>query len=159
MIWTRLPEDFGAPGHARRRGAELDNHLSWLPTDDRVLAATFDYWLDPSRALRQYLWAYTDEDERRARTVIGVLGAERVVRVLRFLAEDYWGRYLGWPDLLTWRRTEPAADAVVDLIEVKSRGDRLSDDQRQWISANDSAGLHLPFRVVKVHRQERLRLS
>lgn len=158
VVWTLLPEDFGAPGHARRRETELDKHLAWLPQDDGLLAATFDYWLEPSRPLRQYLWAYTDDDEQRARTVIRVLGAQQVVRVLRFLAVDYWGRYLGWPDLLTWRETDAGINSM-QLIEVKSSGDRLSDDQRRWIAANSESGLHLPFQLVKVHRRERLRTT
>jgi len=44
------------------------------------------------------------------------------------------------------------------LIEVKSSGDRLSDDQRTWVTLNHRT-LLLPFHIVKVHRTERLTLS
>ncbi|NGY58077.1 hypothetical protein G7043_03920 [Lentzea sp. NEAU-D13] len=57
-------------------------------------------------------------------------------------------------DLLTWKQEGPIATEPM-LIEVKSRGDRLSDDQRTWITLNHQT-LHLPFRIVKVHRTERL---
>lgn len=154
MIWTLLPEDFGSPGHARRRADALDEHLAWLPDDTAGLLAVYDMSLDPSRALRQYLWAYTPDEESRGRTLVRVLGAARVKTVLRALAVDYWDRYLGWPDLLAWEEA-PDGPAGAGLIEVKSSGDRLSDDQRRWIALNDDV-LGLPFRIVKVHRKGRL---
>lgn len=154
IIWTHLPGDFGAPGHARRRADALDEHLAWLPDDDAGLLDAYDDFLEPSRALRQYLWAYTSDDERRAGTLLRVLGASTVKTILRALARHYWGRYLGWPDLLSWQET-PDGPVDARLIEVKSSGDRLSEDQRGWIALNDDE-LGLPFRVVKVHRTGRL---
>jgi VRR-NUC domain len=155
MIACILPGDFGIPGHAVRRAEALEAHLGFLPDDTAELLWAYDYWLDPSRPLRQYLWAYTPEDEDRARVMIDVLGAPQIKLLLRFLAEDYWRRYCGWPDLLTWRPTPTGAEDPA-LIEVKSSGDRLSEDQRTWIGDN-AATLRLPFRLVKVHRTERLR--
>lgn len=154
MIWTHLPEDFGARGHSRRRADALDEHLAWLPDDTPGLLDLYDMSLDPSRGLRQYLWAYTPDDEQRARTLVRVLGAAQVKTLLQALAQDYWGRYLGWPDLLSWQET-PDGPAGAALIEVKSSGDRLSDDQRTWVALNDEV-LGLPFRIVKVHRAGRL---
>lgn len=155
MIPCILPPDFGTPGHAVRRAEALDAHMAFLPDDTAELGWAYDYWLEPSRALRQYLWAYTQEDEERARTMVEVLGAPRIKQLLSFLAEDYWRRYLGWPDLLTW---QAASDGPIDLalVEVKSSGDRLAEDQRTWICHN-AGTLRLPFRLVKVHRTERLR--
>jgi hypothetical protein len=45
----------------------------------------------------------------------------------------------------------------VDLLfsEVKSSGDRLSEDQRAWIKLN-AEHLGLPFEIVKVHRSRRV---
>jgi len=155
LIGCILPPDFGTAGHAERRAEALDAHLAWLPNEAGLLLAAYDYWLEPSRALRQYLWAYTQQDEDRARILIEVLGAARVKQVLRFLAEDYWRRFCGWPDLLSWRETTTGPDDV-ELLEVKSSGDRLSEDQRNWITDNAET-IRLPFRLVKVHRTEQLR--
>jgi VRR-NUC domain len=157
LIWTQLPHDFGAPGHARRRTEDLESHFDMLPDDINELLWTYDYWQEPSRALRQYLWAYADEDQQRGRTLIKVLGVHRVKMILRYLAEAYWERYLGWPDLLTWRDT-PVGLQDVEFIEVKSSSDKLSDDQRSWIRGNHDY-LHLAFRIVKVHRTQRLDLA
>ena len=35
--------------------------------------------------------------------------------------------------------------------EVKASRDELSEDQKTWIRGNH-AGLHLPFKLVKIHR-------
>jgi hypothetical protein len=154
-IGCMLPEDFGSAGHAHRRAAALDGHMSWLPDDIEELLGLYDYWLEPSRPLRQYLWAYTSDVEERARNLIRVLGSSWTRKTLRFLAEDYWGRYCGWPDLLAWHPA-PTGPEDFELIEVKSSNDRLTDDQRRWITDN-SAILQLPFHIVKVHRTEGLR--
>ena len=139
-----------------------------LPTTTDELLRFFDYQLEPSSTLRQYLWAYLGTDEARARTLIRVFGPARIRRILEFLAQSYWDRYLGWPDLLTWRvapqwptSREPdlsdgsEEDGDVLLVEVKSSKDRLTQDQRSWIRAN-AEHLQLPFEVAKVHRSERL---
>ncbi len=154
LIWTLLPHDFGSAAHARRRGQALDAHMDMLPNDTAEMLWAYDYWQEPSRPLRQYLWAYTEEDEQRARQLITVLGAPLVKLILRYLAESYWERFLGWPDLMT-RRDTPGGPQDVEFIEVKSSSDKLSDDQRSWIKGNHEI-LKLPFRVVKVHRTRRL---
>jgi len=84
--------------------------------------------------LRQYLWAYVQEDQQRGRTLIEVLGPQRVKRIMRYLAEDYWVRYLGWPDLVSWREGDSGPEGVA-FIEVKSSNDKLSDDQRSGSKA------------------------
>lgn len=154
VIWTLMPHDFGSPAHARRRSEELQAHLGMLPDDTKGLLWFYDFNQDPSRALRQYLWAYTEEDQQRGRKLIEVLGPARVKAIMRYLAEDYWGRYLGWPDLLSWR-DGPKGPEDVEFAEVKSSSDKLSDDQRSWIEGNHTQ-LHLPFRIAKVHRKQRL---
>jgi hypothetical protein len=154
LIWTLLPHDFGTAAHARRRRQALESHLDMVPGDTAEMLWAYDYWQEPSRPLRQYLWAYTDEDQQRARTLTEVLGAERVKAIMRYLAESYWERYLGWPDLVSWQPS-PDGPQDVDFIEVKSSKDKLSDDQRSWIQGNlDHLGL--PFRIVKLHRTKRI---
>jgi len=144
-IWTGLPRDFGAPGYASRRAQAIDEHLNFLPDDKDEMLWTFDYWVEPSTSLREYLWAHRPEDIARARTLVAVLPVKTTKRVLRYLVEDYWRRYCGWPDLFVYRPTE------LFFAEVKSSKDRLSEDQKRWIRDN-SAHLHLPFQLVKVLR-------
>ena len=79
-----------------------------------------------------------------------VMGAVVTKRILRFLAEDYWGRFLGWPDFLVHR------DADWFLAEVKSSKDRLSGAQKEWFEANGKY-LGLPAKVIKVHRAKTVR--
>lgn len=172
LIPLFMPDDFGGANHANRRAEALQAHLDSLPNETAELLWNYDYWLEPSRPLRQYLWAYTAEDEERGRKIIEILGARRVKDILAFLAGDYWTRYLGWPDLLTWRGAQPAADEYVGeqadrehaypgsdplFVEVKSSSDRLSEDQRTWITLNHET-LRFPFELAKVHRADRLHL-
>lgn len=153
-IWTLMPEDFGKPGHAVRRHDALDRHLATIPDDPDNLREMFDCCLEGSRGLRQYLWVYTDDDANQARDLLAVLSAADLKKVLRYLAGDYWQRYLGWPDLLSWRTT-PKGPSDLLFVEVKSSSDKLSDDQRSWIEGN-ATQLKFPFHVVKVHRTGRL---
>jgi hypothetical protein len=73
---------------------------------------------------------------------------------MRYLAGDYWARYLGWPDLVSWREGTSGPEDVA-FVEVKSSNDKLSDDKRSWI-AGSNAHSHLPFRIAKIHRAQRL---
>ena len=102
----------------------------------------------PSERLRQYLWAHRDADVNRARRLIELLPADTVLGILRYLVDDYWGRYLGWPDLLLHR------DGEFLFVEVKSSSDKLSAEQMRWIIDNHAL-LLLPFRLAKLHRPSR----
>ena len=145
-VWTHLPEDFGHPNHVRRRAAALEEHLQdLLPDDTDELLWLFDYWLEPSSGLRAYLWAHDEDVTRSAIAIVQVIGAVVTKRILRFLAEDYWGRYVGWPDFLVHRESDWF------LAEVKSSRDRLSGAQKDWFDANGKY-LGLPAKVIKVHR-------
>jgi VRR-NUC domain len=157
LIQTLLPPDFGRQAHGDRRRAELDEHLNLMGESTASLLWMFDYWLEPSRPLRQYLWAYKPGDEQRARAIIRVLGAAKVKTVLRWMAESYWERYLGWPDLFTWREA-PASLIDVLFVEVKSSGDQLSGEQRNWIVGNRQR-LGFDFALAKVHRSEKLHVT
>ena len=145
MMRTALPYDFGTTGYARRRAASIDEHLSTLRPEKEDLLWLFDYWLEPSEGFRQYLWAHRPEDVRTARTIVSILPPDAMLRILRYLVSDYWGRYTGWPDLLVHTPGE------FFFSEVKSSSDKLRNDQKRWIRGNHSE-LHLPFKVVKVHR-------
>jgi hypothetical protein len=144
MIWTPLPEDFGTKGYGKRRVNAIEAHLSELPLDD--LLWTFDYWRPLSEDLRQYLWAHRPADVDRARQLVEILPPETIIAILRYLVDCYWGRYLGWPDLLLHRGDE------ILFVEVKSSSDKLSEEQKSWIADNHDI-LHLPFRIAKLHKK------
>jgi len=146
MIWTQLPEDFGTPGYAIRREEAIRKHFGSFPQSREELLCLFDYWIEPSHDLRQYLWAHRSSDIERTRRVIQVLSVDEICRVLKFLVGDYWKRYTGWPDLLVYKGNE------YFFAEVKSSSDKLREDQKKWIYANTSE-LHLPFKLVKIHSQ------
>jgi len=145
VIWTLLPEDFGAEGYGERRKHAIAHHFEMLLPDKEELLWVFDYWRPMSADLRQYLWAHREEDVERARRVIEILPPAQILTILHYLVDYYWGRYLGWPDLLLHRGEEFL------FLEVKSSGDRLSQAQKQWIADNHDQ-LGLPFKLVKLCR-------
>jgi hypothetical protein len=149
QIWTSLPEDFGSRGYAQRRATDIERHFAQFVGDEADLLWLFDYWRPYSADLRQYLWAHRQGDVDRARRLVEILPKEIILRVLRYLVGDYWNRFCGWPDLLIhgW-------NGDFFLAEVKSSGDKLREDQKRWVADND-AHLHLPFRLVKIHRRRR----
>lgn len=144
VIWTHLPDDFGSSGYSQRRASDIEQHLTAFGDKDQM-SWLFDYWFAPSRDLRHYLWAHAQRDADTARTLLGILPAEKILVILRYLVGSYWNRYLGWPDLLAYRPGEYC------LLEIKSSGDKLSVDQKNWIAGN-YATLRLPFKLVKVHK-------
>lgn len=146
QIWTPLPEDFGSKGYGQRRFDAIEDHFGLLLPERDELLWTFDYWRPMSADLRQYLWAHRDIDVDRARELIQILPPETIIATLRYLVTDYWGRYLGWPDLLLYRESE------FRFVEVKSSSDKLSDDQKRWIADNHDQ-LHLPCQIAKIHRR------
>jgi len=145
LIWIQLPDDFGTSGYGRRRAEAVAKHLSSDMHDRDNLLWLFDYWLDHSEGLRNYLWAHRLKHVRAARRLVEVLPPMMICNILEYLLEDYWGRYCGWPDLLVWRNEE------FFLAEVKSSSDKLSEDQKRWISDNYES-LKTPFRLVRVHK-------
>ncbi len=145
-ILTILPTDFGTSGYAIRRADAIERHFAMLPKSKDELLWIFDYLIEPSADLRQYLWAHRPEDITRAREIASILPIDVTMRILRYLLGDYWRRYCGWPDLLIYRQDE------FFFAEVKSSNDKLSGDQKDWIRGN-SAKLHLPFKLIKIHKK------
>jgi hypothetical protein len=146
IVWTAKPSDFGTPGYGKRRASAIAAHLSPQQFTDENMQWLFDYWLEPSENLRQYLWAHRTADVDTARELITILPANVVVRMLEYLVNDYWGRFLGWPDLGVHRPGEWF------LAEVKSSSDKLSEQQKTWIQGNHGL-LRLPYKLVKIHRK------
>lgn len=146
MIGCFLPEDFGKAGYGDRRRSAIDSFFASNFREDREdLLWLFDYWLEPSWSLRQYLWAHRPEDVARARKVVEVLAPDKTIRVIRYLLDSYWERYLGWPDLLAW------SSETVRFVEVKSAKDKLGEEQKRWIENNRTI-LGFPFELVKVRK-------
>ena len=145
-VWSHLPEDFGAIGYGERRKKEIDEHFSTMliPGD---LSWLFEYWLEPSEKLRHYLWAHRKANIDTARKLINILPSSILLKILRYLIDSYWERYLGWPDLVVFR------DDEFFFAEVKSSKDKLSDDQRSWIKANHDI-LQIPFKLIKIHKTD-----
>lgn len=145
MIHTVLPEDFGTSGYAERRSLAINEHFAFLPLEKEELLWTFDYWIEPSAGLRQYLWAHRADGIEKARKIVKILAPDVIHRILRYLVTDYWGRYVGWPDLLAYK-----PDGYV-FVEVKSSKDKLHEDQKEWVRGNSSE-LFLPFELIKIHK-------
>lgn len=146
-IFFPQPKDFGSAAYGIRRADNIAAHLSKDMLDRDKLLWLFDYWVEPSWTLRNYLWAHKDEDVRAARRLVEIISPSTIIEILRYLVEDYWHHYLGWPDLLVWK------DGEYFLVEVKSTNDKLSEDQKRWVRDNFER-LHLPFRLVKLCKSQ-----
>lgn len=142
-VSTFIPSDFGTEGYARRRADIIAEHLEECLKSD--LAWLYDLWFDLSADLREYLWAHREKDVRVARQLIEILPRDVIIGILRYLVEDYWGRFVGWPDLLVYKGSE------YFFAEVKASKDKLSEEQKHWI-ANATTELSLPFKLIKIHR-------
>lgn len=143
-MWSSLPQDFGTKGYFLRRKKRILLHIDSLASSTEELLQTFSMWETGSIPLRQYLWANRKEDVERARNILKILPAEVVKKILQYLIENYWQRYLGWPDLLVYN------DSGYFFVEVKSSKDKLSEDQKNWIRGNEKI-LKLPFKLLKIH--------
>jgi hypothetical protein len=144
-IWTHLPDDFGSPGYGRRRANAIEEHFSSIMQSREDLLWLFEYWLSYSEELRQYLWAHREDDIQTARQLVEILPGDVICNILRYLIDDYWRRYCGWPDLLAYKNSD------FFFAEVKASGDKLSEDQKHWIRGNYQL-LRLPFKLVKIHK-------
>jgi len=146
QIWTHLPEGFGSSDYVIRRARDIEDHFALIKSNQEDLLGLFDYWIEPSEEFRHYLWAHRAEDVNKARVVVSVLSVEEILRILRYLLKDYWGRYTGWPDLLVYNQ-----DSFF-FSEVKSSRDKLRENQKNWIYGNNSE-LHFYVKLVKIHRK------
>ena len=145
--WIRLPSDFGSPDYSRRRAKAITKHLSAIAETTAELLELFDDWLAPSVGLRQYLWGHRQESIETARKLIELIPPVMLKTMLGYLVLNYWEHRSGWPDLLVYRANQWF------LAEVKSWSDKLNENQNRWIE-NNHRYLHLPFKLVQVHRME-----
>lgn len=70
------------------------------------------------------------------------LGGKACSVIMRALAMDYRNYSSGMPDLVLWRNGD------VMLVEVKSENDKLSDQQRNWLSLLLASSVHV--RLCKI---------
>lgn len=144
IIMTTLPLDFGTKGYYLRREVFINKHFEFIAQNGDLLLL-FNYWIDPSSNFRQYLWAHRDSDILRARRILEIMNSELIIKCLKYLIENYWAHYLGWPDLLVTKESD------FFFVEVKSSGDKLSEEQKSWIQKNAST-LKFNFRLLKLHK-------
>lgn len=142
MITTILPDDFGSSSYYERQKDLIKLHLDELDDIDWL----FDYWLEYSSKLRQYLWAHREKDILKARQVMSILGLDNLRKILNYMVMNYWKNFCGWPDLLVYN------DSDFFFTEVKSRNDKLSEDQKNWLLGNHQ---NMGFRV-KIFKVGRL---
>ena len=81
-----------------------------------------------------------------------MLPGAAVIEILQYLAEDYWARRTGWPDLLVYRSNE------YFFAEVKAVCSSLGQNKVRWI-CDCHQRLHLPFKLVEVLKAARLTAS
>ena len=134
MVTTILPEDFGSRIYYERQKELIKWHLNELDDIDWL----FEYWIDHSSDLRQYLWAHREKDVLKAKRVMFILGLSNLRKVLHYMVMDYWKNFCGWPDLLVFN------DKEFFFVEVKSRNDKLSEDQKNWLLGNHK---HMGFKA------------
>ena len=126
--------------YSRRRDSILA-HLESLDWDDWKWL--LDYWWESFSEYREYLWAHREGEKDLVAWFLG-LEHGRAKRVLQYLAENFWRHVSGWPDLLGRRGNS------LQLFEVKSPNDRLSEDQIRWLNDNESRlGLNVSLVGVK----------
>jgi VRR-NUC domain len=144
----KRPVHFDAQFGRRNRYSGVRHHTqrsnqSAFSAHRRTFKLLKHWSLEPSRELRNHLWAHRAEHIEVARQLISILPAGTLMEILRYLVEHYWSRYAGWPDLLIYRNND------FMLVEVKSARDRLGATQQRWIRDNHDR-LHLPFKLLEL---------
>lgn len=145
IVSTRLPEDFGTKDYGLRRAEAISKHLSTVMCEPQNFPRLFQLWLSPSANLRNYLWAHRNEYIQVAQELVNVLPGAAVIDILRYLAEDFWARRTGWPNLLVYRSNE------YFFAEVKTARSRLGQNKERWI-CDCRKRFHLPFKLVEVRK-------
>ena len=141
QVWISMPMDHHQPAWFLRRGPAIKKHIEELEDWEFLL----NYWWDAFADYRDYLWAGHDEYKELLEWLIE-LERDKVKPLLLYLAEDYWGRYTGWPDLLARRGDE------LRFFEVKSPNDRFSEDQIRWLNDNEDR-LGFSVSIVRVKKR------
>ena len=145
LVDIMMPRDHHTPAWFSRRKSLLRSHISELDLDDWEFYV--EYWWDAWSSYREYLWVESHEHKDLLRWLFE-WRPERARATLLYLAENYWGRYTGWPDLMARRCGR------LRLFEVKSPNDRLSEDQIRWFNDNDDR-LGFDVAIIRVRNHEK----
>jgi len=132
IVHVTLPDDFGTPLNYERRSGAYANRIASLSASSDLLRE-FDSLTEPGRGMREYL-AVHDQELHLARSAIGVIPRATLCSMLDWVVRDFWRRRCGWPDLFVTR------SEVYRFVEVKTRKDRLSQEQMVWLEWACGAG-------------------
>ncbi len=145
------PLDLDEPGGAfyAARAACIEARIAAIADGGAPALLTAAWAAHHGEAVRGVAWERWSPDDLSE--IARCVGGPALAAVCRMLAEDHGGWRGGMPDLLLWRPDPdlPPGAPRARLVEVKGPRDRLSDQQRAWLSAlEDSAGLECE--VLKV---------
>jgi len=124
VVTVTLPDDFGTPANYLRRSNAYASRLDELRASPDFVRE-FERLVEPSWSMREYL-AVHDAELDLARRAIEVIPRATLCGMLDWTLRDFWNRRRGWPDLLIVR---PGA---YRFVEVKTKQDRLSQEQMIW---------------------------
>jgi Fanconi-associated nuclease 1 len=138
------PLDLGTDSFVEARREDITQILSRIRRGEGT-KIVFDAWLKYyGTAIHGVSWVILSLDEL-CDVILG-LGGVPLAEVMGLIAEDTSGWTGGAPDLLLWRQS--SSGPQVKAVEVKSKNDRLSDQQRAWLLALRDAGV--PVAVCRV---------
>ena len=124
ILWMMLPRDFGSYEFFLRK---KENFLEWIELiKSNPLIGQYDYFLECSKNLREYLWVYNTESENITRKFLEVVPDNITIKLILWGIEHFWDRQTGWPDLFLVKEKEFL------FVEVKTPHDKLSPDQMNW---------------------------
>ena len=143
ILWIFLPADFGSRQYYLRKKENFEHGLDMLKKCG-ALIDIYDYCLGSSFRLREYLWVYTSESEELTRAFLNVAPNQLILSSIRWAIEDFWDRQHGWPDLFIYK------EGKFRFIEIKSKHDSLSPDQKNWFIW--ALKNHVPCELCKLER-------
>jgi len=144
-LLLRLPIDFGSRAYYTRRNETIEE---WVDLHRRggQLIELYDYFLEVSTGLREYLWVCNTESEELTRAALEIIPKDMVIKMIMWTIEDFWDRHHGWPDLFIYDNKEFL------FVEVKSPKDRLSLDQMRWFKW--AIENHIPCEICRLNKKQ-----
>jgi len=141
VVHVTFPDDFGTPANYERRKGAYISRLDTLMSSAN-LVREFESLIQPSIGMREYL-AVHEAELGLVRRALSVISQPTLCGMLDWAVRDFWSRRRGWPDLFLLRAGQ------YRFAEVKSRKDRLSQEQIAWFEWAHGVGA-LACEIVKV---------
>jgi hypothetical protein len=141
VVTVTLPDDFGTPANYLRRDDAYARRLDELRASPDFVRE-FERLIESSWAIREYL-AVHDAELVLARRAIEVIPRATLCGMLDWTLRDFWNRRRGWPDLLI------ARPGAYRFVEVKTKKDRLSQEQMIWFGWACGAG-NVACEILKI---------